>query len=226
MKRSMRSLRIVALTLVLVMAFMVALLPASASAAPAAANAEAPAYSGRYHVVRHGETLSHIARYYGVTVNAIKQANNLYSNTIYVGQHLYIPSPQPAYQTGCSRVHYVQYGQTLSGIARYYGTTTYALAAANGISNPSHIYVGQRLCIPNIYSSGSSGYHSSGHGNYYPANSHHGKPSYGSCVYVVQRGDTLSEIAKWNGLSTAQLAHMNGIRNWSHIYVGQRLRVC
>jgi LysM repeat protein len=207
----------VALALALVLA--VTLMPAAASAAPAAAPVEAPSASGRYHVVKHGETLSHIARYYGVTIDAIKKANHLWSNTIYVGQHLYIPAVQPKYQTGCSRVHYVHYGETLSEIARYYGTTTSALAAANGIYNASHIRAGQKLCIPNIYSSG----HGYSHGYQKPV-SHH-KPSYG-CYYVVQRGDTLSEIAKWHGVSTHYLARINGIHNPSYIYVGQRLRVC
>jgi LysM repeat protein len=229
MKRSMRNLRYVAITLVLIAAFVASVAPATVSAAPAAGAAEAPAYSGRYHVVRHGETLSHIARYYGVTIDAIKRANHLYGNTIYVGQHLYIPYPQSSHTTGCSRVHYVRYGETLSHIARYYGTTTAALTAANGIYDPSHIYVGQKICIPNIYSSGYGYNHKSDYGkkSYYgkPYSGYYGK-SYGSCVYVVQRGDTLSEIAKWNGLSTRQLAYMNGIHNWSYIYVGQRLRVC
>lgn len=40
-------------------------------------------------------------------------------------------------------------GDTLSGIAAKYGTTYQALAAYNGISNPSIINVGQKIKIPN-----------------------------------------------------------------------------
>ncbi len=45
------------------------------------------------HIVRYGESLSMIARQYGVSVLAITQANNIYdANTIFVGQELTIPT--------------------------------------------------------------------------------------------------------------------------------------
>lgn len=47
--------------------------------------------AGREHVVESGHTLSTIAQAYGTTVDAIKKANNLKSDTIYVGQKLFIP---------------------------------------------------------------------------------------------------------------------------------------
>jgi LysM repeat protein len=47
--------------------------------------------AGREHVVEAGHTLSTIASAYGTTVQAIKQSNNLKSDTIYVGQKLFIP---------------------------------------------------------------------------------------------------------------------------------------
>lgn len=43
--------------------------------------------------------------------------------------------------------HYVQRGQTLSGIAKYYGVNMWTLAERNGIYNPNRIYAGQRLLI-------------------------------------------------------------------------------
>ncbi len=47
--------------------------------------------AGREHVVKPGHTLSAIASAYGTTVKSIKQANNLKSDTIRVGQKLFIP---------------------------------------------------------------------------------------------------------------------------------------
>ena len=47
--------------------------------------------AGREHVVEAGHTLSAIAAAYGTTVEAIKQANHLKSDNIYVGQKLFIP---------------------------------------------------------------------------------------------------------------------------------------
>lgn len=46
---------------------------------------------GREHVVETGHTLSAIAQAYKTTVKAIKSANNLKSDQIYVGQKLFIP---------------------------------------------------------------------------------------------------------------------------------------
>ncbi len=42
----------------------------------------------------------------------------------------------------------VQPGETLCSIARHYGTTFWAIAIANHMSNPNIIYVGQSLVIP------------------------------------------------------------------------------
>jgi LysM repeat protein len=47
--------------------------------------------AGREHVVEAGHTLSAIASAYGTTVKAIKSSNNLKSDSIYVGQKLFIP---------------------------------------------------------------------------------------------------------------------------------------
>jgi LysM repeat protein len=47
--------------------------------------------SGRVHTVESGHTLSTIAQAYGSTVKAIKDANNLKSDVIIVGQKLVIP---------------------------------------------------------------------------------------------------------------------------------------
>ncbi|HEX3014833.1 MAG TPA: LysM domain-containing protein [Desulfobacteria bacterium] len=45
-------------------------------------------------------------------------------------------------------VHFVRRGETLSIIARKYGTTVHAIMAANNLRNPHVIYPGQRLIIP------------------------------------------------------------------------------
>lgn len=49
---------------------------------------------------------------------------------------------------GSNGVYTVQRGDTLSGIAQRFGVSVSALAQANGISDPSRIYPGQRLVIP------------------------------------------------------------------------------
>lgn len=60
------------------------------------------------------------------------------------------PTPGPTPVPGvCRYYHPVFWGQTLSGIAWYYGTTVQAIMYANpGIMNPNLIYAGTTLCIP------------------------------------------------------------------------------
>ena len=190
------------LVLLLLMGIAATVVPTAAFAAPESA----PAASGSDHVVKPGETLSHIARRYGVTVNALVAANGLKSaNYVYVGQHIYIPAASGA-PAGCASYYYVKHGDTLSGVAAWFGIQTYALAGANGLGNANYIYVGQKLCIPNIY----------------------GGPSYPSTPYghyVVKAGDTLSEIAAWNGTTVHSLLYLNGLSNANYIYVGQKLRL-
>ncbi len=96
-------------------------------------------------------------------------------------------------------IHIVQRGQTLEGIARWYGVDLWTLARANGIVNPNRIYVGQRLVIPTGYSA--------------PL----------GATYIVKPGDTLYSIARRYGVSVWAIAQANGIYNLQLIYVGQRL---
>ncbi len=45
-------------------------------------------------------------------------------------------------------IHNIRWGDTLSGLARRYGTTVNALARANDIANPDLIYAGRTLKVP------------------------------------------------------------------------------
>lgn len=195
---------------------------ASVQAAPAEAKTDAPAQSGGwYYKVKKGDSLSKLARRYSVTVYALAKANGLSTSShVYVGQSLYIPATKTYYHTGCARYHYVRKGETLSQIAKYHGANYHNLAQANGLSNASYIYYGQKLCIPQIYKSGY------GYGYSKPHKGGHDKGGhYGYGYYIVKKGDTLSQIAKYHGTSTYRLARLNGISNANYIYSGQRLKV-
>jgi LysM repeat protein len=100
-------------------------------------------------------------------------------------------------------VHIVQWGDTLSSIASYYGTTVEAIMAANNLPNPDYIYVGQRLLIPG--------------GSPMP-------PGPGS-TYVVQWGDTLYSIARRFGTTVEALVLANGLPNAWQIFAGQELLI-
>lgn len=106
----------------------------------------------------------------------------------------------------CSSYITVQWGDTLSGLAAYCGTTVSAIRAANpGLG--WWVYAGQVLYIPTGY-----GYYPD-----YPA-----VPPATGGYYTVRRGDTLGNIALANGLSLGSLLAANPqIWNASLIYPGQ-----
>ncbi|MFM7174365.1 MAG: LysM peptidoglycan-binding domain-containing protein, partial [Caldilinea sp.] len=143
-----------------VLALLAALLPAAALAAPAAAEAQPTVQSAWggcrcAHTVRYGETLSGIAAHYGVSLHALMQANQIWNpNHLYAGQRLCIPGYTPNHGAGCacSNWHVVRHGETLSGIASWYGVSVHALASCNNIWNWNHITAGTQLCIPGGWS--------------------------------------------------------------------------
>jgi LysM repeat protein/uncharacterized protein YvpB len=120
----------------------------------------APASGGtdmRVHVVVAGDTLYAIAQKYGMTVDALAQANNLANpNLLVVGTQLKVPAVSSAatqsaqVPSGSENVtlHLVSAGETLGEIASYYNVSVSALVGANGISDPNVLEVGDLLRIP------------------------------------------------------------------------------
>lgn len=102
----------------------------------------------RTHRVRSGESLYTIGKRYGVSVDRIKAANGLRRNTIRVGQELVIPARSSGSTSASEgKVHRVRSGDTLSEIARRYGTTVSKLRSANGLTS-NRLRIGQELKIP------------------------------------------------------------------------------
>jgi uncharacterized protein YkwD/LysM repeat protein len=125
------------------------------------------------YTVTRGDTMQAIARAHGVTIDAIARASNIANPdrlmpgdvlTIPGVAPLFLPAMQPvggdpsvapspgdpsvAPTTGATGTHTVARGENLYRIALRYGVTVAALSTANGISDPTRIYVGQVLTIP------------------------------------------------------------------------------
>jgi LysM repeat protein len=157
--------------------------------------------SGTEYTVKSGDTLSKIAATYGVTAQALAAANNISNpNNIFLGQVLTIPGK--ASSTASGTEYTIKSGDTLSKIAAAYGITAQALAAANNISNPNNISVGQVLTISGKASSTIS-----------------------VTEYTIKSGDTLSKIAAAYGVTVQALAASNNIFNLNNISVGQVLTI-
>ena len=97
------------------------------------------------YIVKKGDTLSGIASKYGTTYQVLASYNGISNpNLIGVGQTIKIPNGTMSHITNTSsRTYIVKSGDTLSSIAKKYGTTYQKIAKDNNISNPNKIYPGQ-----------------------------------------------------------------------------------
>lgn len=203
------------------------------------------------YTVQSGDTLSGIATRYGVTVDAIVAANNLPNrSTIYAGQSLIIPSASttPANPPATGGATYtVQANDSLTSVAARFGVSIQALAAANGLSVSSYLYVGQVLTIPGtaqqpskatstpqppaptstpvpptataIPAAATAVATTSPEPVTGASQAEKGKP----VKYTVQPGDTLSKIAAQFSTTVANLQKLNNLGNTNYIYSGQVL---
>lgn len=92
------------------------------------------------YVVKRGDTLSAIARRYGLSAAELTYANQLQTpDLLSVGQALVIPVDSTRYT--------VRRGDTVSAIARAFGVSPAAVTAANPAASGGRIYPGQTLTI-------------------------------------------------------------------------------
>jgi len=118
----------------------------------------------------------------------------------------------PASAQGGQVTHVVQPGENLFRIALRYGLTADQVSAANGITDPSRIYVGQTLIIP---VSGPAA----------PPVSAASTPDKPAGFHIVQPGENLYRIGLKYGVTAQQIAAANGLSGVNMIFVGQRLTI-
>ena len=117
--------------------------------------------------VKRGDNLSTIARRHGVSTAELVDLNNLRdANSIRIGQKLLLPpharavsgttpapavtapTPAVARPTGTGTPYVIQAGDNLSSIASRHGVTVAQIVAANQMTDPNRIRVGQSIIIP------------------------------------------------------------------------------
>lgn len=105
----------------------------------------------------------------------------------------------------------IQWGDNIFTIAKSQGATVQQIIKANNLKNPSLLIAGHTLRIPHWVKKSDT----SSNGTY--------QTTY--TTYVVQAGNTLSQIAYNHGATLEQLIRANNISNPNLIYVGQVLRI-
>ncbi len=167
------------------------------------------------HVVKSGEMLLTIAARYHTSVEAVMMVNEITDPAaLQIGQKLLIPvTPTPAAKTTPTPTvalvfHTVEAGDTLLALALKYDATVDELMAANWLTDPSSLQIGQKLVIP-------------------PANGVLPNPIEWAptAVHEVEAGDTLLGIAAEYGSTLEDILAVNQDLEADTLQIGQEVNV-
>ena len=152
--------------------------------------------SQEIYTVKKGDSLWKIANKYNTTVEKLKSANNLKTNTLSVGQKLVIPSISVSPEV--SDTYIVQKGDSLWSIANKFNMTVSKLKNLNNLTN-NLLSIGQVLKIKDSSNNGET-------------------------TYTVQKGDSLWVIANKYGITTEELKSYNNLTS-NLLSIGQVLKI-
>ena len=152
--------------------------------------------SQEMYTVKKGDSLWKIANKYNTTVEKLKSANNLKTNTLSIGQKLVIPSISVSPEV--SDTYIVQKGDSLWSIANKFNMTVSELKNLNNLTN-NLLSIGQVLKIKDSSNNGKT-------------------------TYTVQKGDSLWVIANKYGITTEELKSYNNLTS-NLLSIGQVLKI-
>lgn len=149
-----------------------------------------------YYRVQSGDTLWSIARRFNTTVDELKKANNLTTNSLSIGELLKIPESDTT--TVESEVYIVKSGDTLYSIARKYNLSVDELKKLNNLTSNT-LSIGQRLIVKST-------------------------PSMSENTYVVVKGDSLYAIARKFNTTVDEIKKLNNLTS-NTLSIGQVLKI-
>ena len=149
--------------------------------------------------VKNGDTLYSIAKKYNISVDELKELNNLKNNNITVGQVLKIKSNIPSEEVTGKNYYIVKSGDTLYSIAKKYNTTVDEIKKLNNLKS-NNLSIGMELKIKEEPSST----------NYID--------------YVVKSGDNLYSIAKKYNTTVDEIKKLNGLTS-NLLNIGMTLKI-
>lgn len=182
------------------------------------------------HKIAEGQTLSHIADRYSVSVTSLKRLNNLKGNNIRAGKHLVIPVSSrklsdynlTAYQRkktlqnirrkGHKVTHIVQPGDTFWDLSRKYKVNSHSIARWNGMAIRDPLKTGQKLVIWTKASSAGR------------ASASMGANTIQRISYRVRNGDSLYRIAQKFNVAVNDLKRWNSFKS-KYLQPGQTIKL-
>lgn len=180
------------------------------------------------YVVQPGDSLSAIAVRHGVSMSELMAANGIgNSDYVEIGQQLTIPAASAGNSSWTATTSTasttgtvtVGVGDSLSLIAAMHGMTIRELMTLNGLTDPNHVWIGQTLYV----NGGGTG--SSVANSWETSTASSGAGNDNTIYHVVQRGESLSSIAAYHGVSQQAIMDANGMYDPNHVQLGQRLRI-
>ncbi len=174
-----------------------------------------------YHKIRRGETLGLIAAKYGVSVNQLRDWNNISGNKIMSGRNLRIYPDGTSNNVAVNETknnvsknnlykYKVKKGDNLSEIAEKFGVTTQQVKKWNNISG-NKIVAGKTLKIYNSTTSSSYGDNTT-------------KNSSNVNYYKIKSGDSIGSIAEKYGVKVSEIQKWNNISG-NKILAGKTLKI-
>lgn len=153
-----------------------------------------------YYIVQKGDSLWSIANKYGLTVDKLKDMNNLSSNMLSVGQKLLIKDTSSSGDIG---VYYtVVSGDTLYGIANKYGISVDELKKMNNLKS-NNLTINQKLLVSGTGENNNTGEYD---------------------TYIVKSGDSLWSIASKYNTTVDKLKDINNLSS-NLLSIGQKLLI-
>ncbi len=172
------------------------------------------------HRVAPGESVASVAGRYQVPESFLQRVNGIDGSGLRAGDALLVPAGDVSQlRAGLGadlerRLHQVQPGESLWSISRRHGMTVAELARMNNLSASAVIQPGQRLQVAG-----------SGPAQAQSVARSAARAAPRSINYRVQRGDTLSSIARRFEVTVRQLQGWNDMGGSTVLRAGQRLTI-